>query len=130
MNTDLQRFWSPSVRDLVPYTPGEQPKINNLLKLNTNESPFPPSPRVREAIVAALGQDGEDLRLYPDPDATALKAAIATQQGLPMEQVFLGNGSDEVLAHIFVAFFKQARAAAVPRHHLQFLSGVLSVIWH
>jgi len=114
MNTDLQRFWSPSVRELVPYVPGEQPKINNLLKLNTNESPFPPSPRVREAIIAALGQDGADLRLYPDPDATALKAAIATQQGLPMEQVFLGNGSDEVLAHIFMAFFKQAQPLLYP----------------
>ncbi|MEC7119486.1 MAG: histidinol-phosphate transaminase [Pseudomonadota bacterium] len=104
---DPQRLWSPLVRDLVPYVAGEQPQIDNLTKLNTNESPFPPSPKVREAIMAALGSDGDCLRLYPDPDATALKQAIAKQQGLRVDQVFVGNGSDEVLAHIFKAFFCQ-----------------------
>ncbi len=102
-----QRLWSPLVRDLVPYVPGEQPKINNLIKLNTNESPFPPSPKVREAVIAALGDDGDVLRLYPDPDASSLKQVIASYHGLPTNQVFLGNGSDEVLAHIYMAFFKQ-----------------------
>jgi histidinol-phosphate aminotransferase len=111
---DHQRLWSPAVRDLVPYTPGEQPKVNNLLKLNTNESPFGPSPRVKAAIIAALGESGDDLRLYPDPDALALKQAIAQQQGLPVDHVFLGNGSDEVLAHIFVAFFRQAQPLLYP----------------
>lgn len=109
-----QRFWSPEVRALEPYVPGEQPKIANLLKLNTNESPFPPSPKVGQAIIAALSNQAESLRLYPDPDATALKQAIAKQQNLPVEQVFLGNGSDEVLAHIFKAFFIQKEPILYP----------------
>jgi histidinol-phosphate aminotransferase len=109
-----QRLWSPLVRDLVPYVPGEQPKLNNLIKLNTNESPFPPSPRVRQAIVDALGNDGDALRLYPDPDASALKQTIATYHGLETNQVFLGNGSDEVLAHVFMAFFKQEKPLLYP----------------
>ena len=109
-----QRLWSPLVRDLVPYVPGEQPKLNNLIKLNTNESPFPPSPRVRQAIIDSLGLDGDALRLYPDPDASALKQTIATYHGLETNQVFLGNGSDEVLAHVFMAFFKQKKPLLYP----------------
>lgn len=109
-----QRLWSPLVRELVPYMAGEQPKLANLTKLNTNESPFPPSPKVREAIIAALGTDGDCLRLYPDPDATALRQAIAQQQGLNVDQVFVGNGSDEVLAHIFKAFFCQEKPLLYP----------------
>lgn len=109
-----QRLWSPLVRELVPYVPGEQPKLNNLIKLNTNESPFPPSPRVREAIIAALGTDGDALRLYPDPDASALKQTIAKYHGLETNQVFLGNGSDEVLAHVFMAFFKKEKPLLYP----------------
>jgi histidinol-phosphate aminotransferase len=109
-----QRLWSPLVRDLVPYVPGEQPKLNNLIKLNTNDSPFPPSPRVRQAIVDALGNDGDALRLYPDPDASALKQTIAKYHGLETNQVFLGNGSDEVLAHVFMAFFKQDKPLLYP----------------
>ncbi len=109
-----QRLWSPLVRELVPYVPGEQPKINNLIKLNTNESPFPPSPRVREAIIAALGSDGDALRLYPDPDASVLKQTIAKYHGLETNQVFLGNGSDEVLAHVFMAFFKKDKPLLYP----------------
>jgi histidinol-phosphate aminotransferase len=114
VSEQLQRFWSPEVRALEPYVPGEQPKIANLLKLNTNESPFPPSPKVGQAIVAALSHQADSLRLYPDPDATALKQAIAKQQNLPVEQVFLGNGSDEVLAHIFKAFFIQKEPILYP----------------
>jgi histidinol-phosphate aminotransferase len=109
-----QRLWSPLVRKLVPYVPGEQPKLNNLIKLNTNESPFPPSPRVRQAIVDSLGSDGDALRLYPDPDASALKQTIAKYHGLETNQVFLGNGSDEVLAHVFMAFFKQEKPLLYP----------------
>ncbi len=109
-----QRLWSPLVRDLVPYLPGEQPKLNNLIKLNTNESPFPPSPHVREAIIRALGNEGDALRLYPDPDASALKHIIAEYHGLETNQVFLGNGSDEVLAHVFMAFFKQKKPLLYP----------------
>lgn len=114
VSEQLKRFWSPEVRELQPYTPGEQPKIDNLLKLNTNESPFPPSPKVQQAIIEALKDQAESLRLYPDPDSSALKQAIATQQNLPVEQVFVGNGSDEVLAHIFKAFFIQAEPVLYP----------------
>lgn len=75
------------------------------MKLNTNENPYPPSPKVVEAVQAVLTQQADALRLYPDPDATALKQAIAKQQNIEVSQVFVGNGSDEVLAHIFKAFF-------------------------
>jgi histidinol-phosphate aminotransferase len=102
--TEQMRFWSPEVRELEPYVPGEQPKIQNLLKLNTNENPYPPSPKVVEAVQAVLTHQADALRLYPDPDATALKQAIAKQQHVDVAQVFVGNGSDEVLAHIFKAF--------------------------
>ena len=107
ITTEQKRFWSPDVRELEPYVPGEQPKIQNLLKLNTNENPYPPSPKVVEAVQAVLENSADALRLYPDPDASALKQAIATQQHVAVENVFVGNGSDEVLAHIFKAFFVQ-----------------------
>jgi histidinol-phosphate aminotransferase len=102
----MSRFWSQVVRDLTPYVPGEQPKIANLIKLNTNESPFPPSPKVMAAIQAELGDDAARLRLYPDPNADLLKNAIAQQHSVTAEQVFVGNGSDEVLAHVFMALLK------------------------
>ena len=105
ITTEQMRFWSPEVRELEPYVPGEQPKIQNLLKLNTNENPYPPSPKVVEAVQAVLENSADVLRLYPDPDASALKQAIAKQQNVAVENVFVGNGSDEVLAHIFKAFF-------------------------
>lgn len=114
ISTEQMRFWSPEVRELEPYTPGEQPKIQNLLKLNTNENPYPPSPKVVEAVQAVLAHQADALRLYPDPDATALKQAIATQQQVAVEQIFVGNGSDEVLAHIFKAFFIQNEAILYP----------------
>lgn len=107
ITTEQMRFWSPAVRELEPYVPGEQPKIQNLLKLNTNENPYPPSPKVVAAVQAVLADSADILRLYPDPDASALKQAIAAQQNLELSQVFVGNGSDEVLAHIFKAFFIQ-----------------------
>jgi len=104
---EQMRFWSPSVRELEPYVPGEQPKIQNLIKLNTNENPYPPSPKVVVAVQAVLENSADMLRLYPDPDVTVLKQAIAAQQNVDIHQVFVGNGSDEVLAHIFKAFFIQ-----------------------
>ena len=104
ISPEQMRFWSPLVRELEPYVPGEQPKIQNLLKLNTNENPYPPSPKVVAAVQKVLENSADALRLYPDPDATELKQAIATQQHVPVERVFVGNGSDEVLAHIFKAF--------------------------
>ncbi len=111
---EQMRFWSPEVRDLEPYVPGEQPKIQNLLKLNTNENPYPPSPKVVDAVQAVLAHQADALRLYPDPDATVLKQAIAKQQNVDVSQVFVGNGSDEVLAHIFKAFFIQQETILYP----------------
>lgn len=114
ISAQLKQFWSPSIRDLEPYIPGEQPKISNLLKLNTNENPYPPSPKVVEAVQNILKDQADELRLYPDPDATHLKIAIATQQNVAVENVFVGNGSDEVLAHIFKAFFIQEQPLLFP----------------
>ncbi|MDR2838514.1 MAG: histidinol-phosphate transaminase [Azonexus sp.] len=110
----MSRFWSQTVRDLTPYVPGEQPKIANLIKLNTNEHPCPPSPRVLAAIRAELGDDGGRLRLYPAPNADLLKAAIARRYAVAPQQVFVGNGSDEVLAHIFMALLKHAAPILFP----------------
>ena len=107
----MSRFWSAVVHGLTPYVPGEQPKLDNLVKLNTNEHPCGPSPKVLEAIRAATG-DG--LRLYPDPNADALKAALARHHGVRPEQIFVGNGSDEVLAHAFMALLKHERALWFP----------------
>ena len=104
-------LWSPVVRDLVPYVPGEQPHMANLVKLNTNENPYPASPRVVQAIAAAA-QNG--LQLYPDPESTALRRSIASHHGIAVSQVFVGNGSDEVLAHAFFAFFQQAKPILMP----------------
>ncbi|MEM9632658.1 MAG: histidinol-phosphate transaminase [Pseudomonadota bacterium] len=98
----MSRFWSPIVERLVPYTPGEQPKDQVFIKLNTNENPYGPSPSALEAIRAAT-DDG--LRLYPDPEASDLKAAIGADFQLGSDQIFIGNGSDDVLAHAFNAFF-------------------------
>ena len=98
----MSRFWSPVVHTLSPYVPGEQPKQDGIVKLNTNENPYPPSPRVLAAIASAA----ERLRLYPDPRATRLREAIAAHCDVAPEQVFVGNGSDEVLAHTFQALLK------------------------
>jgi histidinol-phosphate aminotransferase len=99
----MSRFWSRLTRDLSPYVPGEQPHMAELVKLNTNESPLGPSPRVLEAI---RRETADTLRLYPDPQATALRAALAAYHQVRPEQVFVGNGSDEVLAHAFAALLK------------------------
>jgi histidinol-phosphate aminotransferase len=107
----MSRFWSDVVKGLTPYVPGEQPKLANLVKLNTNENPYGPSPRVLEAIRAAVG---ESLRLYPDPNAEQLKRAIAKYHGIDARKVFVGNGSDEVLAHVFLGLLKQARPIRFP----------------
>src|SRR4051812_15382442 len=99
----MSRFWSSLTHDLKPYVPGEQPRIAELVKLNTNENPIGPSPRALEAI---RGEATDSLRLYPDPQAQALRAALATYHRVRPEQVFVGNGSDEVLAHAFAALLK------------------------
>ena len=107
----MSQFWSPIVHDLEPYVPGEQPKIANLLKLNTNENPYGPSPKVIEAIKRGAN---DSLRLYPDPNADKLKQTLADYHDVNISQVFVGNGSDEVLAHIFNAFFQQQEPILFP----------------
>ncbi|MBK9020558.1 MAG: histidinol-phosphate transaminase [Sulfuritalea sp.] len=107
----MSRYWSDVVKGLTPYVPGEQPKLANLVKLNTNENPYGPSPRALEAIRAAT-DDG--LKLYPDPNAETLKRAIADHHGVGIGNVFVGNGSDEVLAHVFLGLLKHARPILFP----------------
>jgi len=107
----MNRFWSPLVERLHPYIPGEQPADPNLVKLNTNENPYGPSPRVIEAITAELG---DRLRLYPNPESDALREAIARLHGVDREQVFVGNGSDEVLAHAFHGLLKHEEPLLFP----------------
>lgn len=99
----MSRFWSELASRLTPYVPGEQPRGTRLVKLNTNENPYPPAPGVLDAVAAVTG---EQLRRYPDPDSTALREACAARTGLAPEQVFIGNGSDEVLAHAFAALLR------------------------
>ncbi|MBG20962.1 MAG: histidinol-phosphate transaminase [Rhizobiales bacterium] len=100
----MSRFWSKIVQDLEPYVPGEQPRIEGLIKLNTNENPYPPSPKALEAIRRATD---ETLRLYPDPVSAELRETIAATFDLGSENIFVGNGSDEVLAHTFMGLLKQ-----------------------
>ena len=99
----MSRFWSNIVSELTPYIPGEQPKLPDLVKLNTNENPYGPSPQVLAALHAA---SNDSLRLYPDPTASELKQTLAAYHGLSSAQVFVGNGSDEVLALVFMALLK------------------------
>jgi histidinol-phosphate aminotransferase len=101
MNSNV--FWNKRVKALSPYVPGEQPRRPGLIKLNTNENPYPPSPKVIEAVREAAA---ENLRLYPDPGCAALREAIAESYGVKVGEVFAGNGSDEVLAFAFGAFFE------------------------
>lgn len=107
----MSRFWSEGVDALRPYQPGEQPKVEGLVKLNTNENPYGPSPRALAAIRDAAN---DALRLYPDPDACALRAAIGADCGVPADHVFVGNGSDEVLGHAFAGLMKRASPILVP----------------
>ena len=113
----MSQFWSPLVHRLTPYVPGEQPKVADLVKLNTNENPYPPSPAVVAAMQAELGDDGSRLRLYPDPNADLLRQAIArhfANDQITPDQVFVGNGSDEVLAHVFMALLKHEKPLLMP----------------
>lgn len=107
----MSLFWSELARSLSPYVPGEQPQIPGLVKLNTNESPFGPSPKAVAAIREAAG---ETLRRYPDPRARHLCETLARYHGVAPEQVFVGNGSDEVLAHTFAALLRQPAKLRFP----------------
>ncbi|WP_372844394.1 histidinol-phosphate transaminase [Psychrobacter sp.] len=108
------RLWSSKARNLSPYMPGEQPQHDDLCKLNTNENPFPPSPKVGEAITKVLVQQAADLRLYPAPESDDLRGALAALYDLDINQVFVGNGSDEVLALVFASFFLKERPVLAP----------------
>ncbi len=99
----MSHYWSQLVQELDPYVPGEQPKDQRYIKLNTNESPYPPSPQAIAAIQAAAN---DTLRLYPDPNADELRDAIAEYYAVERANVFVGNGSDEVLAHVFNGLLK------------------------
>jgi histidinol-phosphate aminotransferase len=96
-------YWNKRVKNITPYIPGEQPRDKKFIKLNTNENPYPPSPAVIEAVKKAAG---EPLRLYPDPACTEMREVVAEVYGVTANQVFAGNGSDEVLAFAFAAFFE------------------------
>jgi histidinol-phosphate aminotransferase len=102
----MSEYWNTRIKNLSPYVPGEQPKDRRFIKLNTNENPYPPSPKVIEAIQKAAN---EGLRLYPDPECTEFREAVAARYGVKTEQVFAGNGSDEILAFAFGAFFESAK---------------------
>ncbi|MEM9256164.1 MAG: histidinol-phosphate transaminase [Pseudomonadota bacterium] len=107
----MSRYWSELVKTLTPYVPGEQPQQAGLVKLNTNESPYPPSP----AVMAAVAETSNDsLRRYPDPQCVELRSVFAQQHGLSLDQVFVGNGSDEVLALTFLALLKHDRPLYFP----------------
>ena len=108
----MKEFWSGRIREMTPYVPGEQPRGQTFIKLNTNECPYPPSPRALEAVRAAAG---DSLRLYPDPECLELRQTIARRYRLSENQVFMGNGSDEVLAFAFQAFFDPEREIVFPR---------------
>ena len=107
----MSQYWSAVVHGLTPYVPGEQPKLANLVKLNTNENPYGPSPKVLDAVRA---EAADTLRLYPDPNSDRLRAGIAAYHGVTAGQVFVGNGSDEVLAHAFMALLKHDQPILFP----------------
>ncbi len=109
--TAVSRYWTDTVRRLSPYVPGEQRGGADVVRLNTNENPYPPSPRVLEAIA---GVDGDALRRYPDSTSLKLREALARYHGLDPSQVFVGNGSDEILALAFLAFFTDGRTLRHP----------------
>jgi histidinol-phosphate aminotransferase len=107
----MSKYWSDFVHKLVPYVPGEQPKIDNLVKLNTNENPYGPGAKVLEALRA---EANDSLRRYPDPTSAKLVEAAALYYGLARDQVFVGNGSDEVLAHAFYGLLRHEKPILFP----------------
>lgn len=108
----MNKLWSPLVERLSPYVPGEQPQDQQYIKLNTNENPYPPSPRVKQALQS---MDTDKLRLYSDPESLALRTALAHQYDVDVQNVFVGNGSDEVLAFSFMAFFSGKKLVQYPK---------------
>ncbi len=103
------KAWEANIRRVTPYIPGEQPKDSNVIKLNTNENPYPPSPKVMEALERV-----DDLRKYPDPEVYDLRKALADYHGIDVKRVFVGVGSDDVLANIFITFFNGEKPVLFP----------------
>ncbi|MFY0675990.1 MAG: histidinol-phosphate transaminase [Neptuniibacter sp.] len=113
----MSKYWSDAIQRLTPYVPGEQPKESGITKLNTNENPYPPSPKAAAVITEF---DTDRLRLYSDPDCSKLKDALAGHFNVGRENVFVGNGSDEVLAHTFAAFFRNDLPLLMPEFTYSF----------
>ena len=109
-----KKFWSPLIDELSPYLPGEQPSQGDYIKLNTNEHPYSPSPKVKKAMIKMLQTNCEKLKLYPDPQSTELRNAIASYFKVEINQVFVGNGSDEVLAFVFQTLFSKRGLLVFP----------------
>lgn len=107
----MEKLWKDNLRKITPYVPGEQSKEQNIVKINANENPYPPSPKVVEAI---RDFDYDRLRFYPDANANALKQALADYYGVNKENIFLGNGSDDVIAIAFQSFFNSDKPIAYP----------------
>lgn len=107
----MTNFWTDTVTRLTPYVPGEQRHGDNIIKLNTNENPYPPTPAVMRAVTELTG---DQLRRYPDPESVALRETLAAYHGLNVNQVFVGNGSDEILALAFLAYFTNGHALQFP----------------
>lgn len=107
----MNELWSDGIRELSGYVPGEQPAVDHFIKLNTNENPYPPSPAVLNTLQQVINAD---LRLYPDPEGISLKRVIADMHTLTEQNIFLGNGSDEVLAHTFLALLKHQHPVLFP----------------
>ena len=122
-------YWNERVKGLSPYVPGEQPRDRKFIKLNTNENPYPPSPKAAEAIAALLAEGADRLRLYPDPACTELREAAARRYGVKPGQVFAGNGSDEVLAFAFGAFFDGPEPVLFPDITYSFYP-VYAALWN
>jgi len=107
----MSKYWNDKVKEIEPYVPGEQPKDKKCIKLNTNENPYPPSKKVMEAMKNAVN---DDLKLYPDPTCSDFTLEIAKYYNLDTNEIFVGNGSDEVLAFAFMAFFSKDKKILFP----------------
>ena len=107
----MNKFWNEKVKTIKPYVPGEQPQDKKYIKLNTNESPYPPTLKVKEIINES---DFDNLRLYPDPDVKKLKNEISEYYKVDSKEIFIGNGSDEILAFSYMAFFNQGEKIYYP----------------
>ena len=121
--------WEENIRKVIPYTPGEQPNQPDMIKLNTNENPYPPAPGVEKAL---REMDTDTMRLYPDPTAGELVHAIAKNYGLKDEQVFVGVGSDDVLAMSFLTFFNSQKSGSFSGYHiiLFMMYGQICFVFH